>query len=89
MQVVAKPNPLNPSTSLDFRTSRSGQVRVDLFDSRGRLIRSLVAQTLVAGRHSVPWDGTDDGGTRVASGAYFFRIQAPDGRQVQRVTVVK
>jgi hypothetical protein len=89
MQVVAKPNPLNPSTSLDFRTSRSGQVRVDLFDSRGRLVRSLVAQTLVAGAHSVPWDGTDDRGTRVASGAYFFRIQAPDGRQVQRVTVVK
>ncbi len=89
MQVVAKPNPLNPATSLDFRTSRPGQVRVDLFDSRGRLIRSLVAQSLAAGPHSVPWDGTDDRGTRVASGAYFFRIQAPDGRQVQRVTVVK
>jgi Big-like domain-containing protein/flagellar hook capping protein FlgD/putative Ig domain-containing protein len=89
MQVVAKPNPLNPTTSLDFRTSRPGQVRVDLFDSRGRLVRSLVAQSLAAGLHSVPWNGTDDRGTRVASGAYFFRIQAPDGRQVQRVTVVK
>jgi hypothetical protein len=89
MQVVAKPNPLNPQTKLDFRTSRTGQVRVELFDSRGRLVRSLVAQTLAAGPHSVPWDGTDDRGTRVASGAYFFRIQAPDGRQVQRVTVVK
>jgi hypothetical protein len=89
MQVVVKPNPVNPATNLDFRTSRPGQVKVDLFDSRGRLVRSLVAQNFAAGLHSVPWNGTDERGTRVASGAYFFRIQAPDGRQVQRVTVVK
>jgi predicted RNA-binding protein with TRAM domain len=89
MQVVARPNPLNPKTDLSFRTSSAGRVRVDLFDSSGRLIRSLVAQTLAAGPHSVPWDGTNDRGTKVASGSYFFRIQAPDGQQVQRVTVLK
>ncbi|HLQ67657.1 MAG TPA: putative Ig domain-containing protein [Candidatus Limnocylindrales bacterium] len=89
MNVIAKPNPLNPSTDLSFRISRAGSVRVDLFDASGRLVRTMMAQTLQAGRHSVPWNGTNDRGGHVASGAYFFRIQAPDGMQVQRVTVVK
>lgn len=89
MNVFAKPNPLNPKTDLSFRISRPGAVKVALFDARGRLVRTVMAQTLAAGDHSVPWDGTDDRGGKVSSGQYFFRIQAPEGQQVQRVTVVK
>ena len=89
MNVMAKPNPLNPKTDLSFRISRPGAVKVALFDARGRLVRTVMAQTLAAGDHSVPWDGTDDRGGKVSSGQYFFRIQAPEGQQVQRVTVVK
>jgi len=89
MNVMARPNPLNPKTDLSFRISRPGSVKVALFDARGRLVRTIMAQTLAAGDHSVPWDGTDDRGGKVSSGQYFFRIQAPEGQQVQRVTVVK
>src|SRR5687767_11562408 len=89
MNVIARPNPFNPRTNLSFRISRAGRVRIDLFDASGRLVRTVMAQTLAAGPHSVPWDGTNERGSRVSSGAYFFRIQAPDGEQVQRVTVVK
>jgi hypothetical protein len=89
MNVIAKPNPLNPKTDLSFRISHAGLVKVALFDARGRLVRTVLAQTLAAGDHSVPWDGTDERGGRVSSGQYFFRIQAPEGQQVQRVTVVK
>jgi hypothetical protein len=89
MNVIAKPNPLNPKTDLSFRISRPGTVKVALFDARGRLVRTIMAQTLATGDHSVPWDGTDERGGKVSSGQYFFRIQAPEGQQVQRVTVVK
>ncbi len=89
MNVLAKPNPLNPKTDLSFRISRSGPVKIALFDARGRLVRTVMSQTLTAGEHSVPWDGTNDRGGKVSSGSYFFRIQAPEGQQVQRVTVVK
>jgi hypothetical protein len=89
MNVLAKPNPLNPKTDLSFRITRAGPVKIALFDARGRLVRTVMSQTLTAGDHSVPWDGTNDRGGKVSSGSYFFRIQAPEGQQVQRVTVLK
>jgi hypothetical protein len=89
LHVAARPNPLNPKTELSFRLTRGGVVRVDLFDARGRLIRPILATMLASGSHRVPWDGSDGRGGRVASGSYFFRIAAPEGTQVQRVTVLK
>jgi len=89
LHIAAKPNPVNPRTNLSFRLTRAGSVRVDLFDARGRRVRALLAQSLASGPHTIPWDGTNEQGGRVASGSYFFRVQAPEGTQVQRVTVLK
>ena len=41
------------------------------------------------GQQLLPWDGSDDRNQKVASGVYYIRIQAPEGRAIQRVTVLK
>ena len=85
----ARPNPLNPTTTLDFRTSQDGPVKVSVYDIQGRLVKTLQDGNLPAGYNSVRWDGTTATGNRVASGVYYFKVSAVEGQTVVRVTVLK
>jgi hypothetical protein len=85
----AYPNPINPSTVLSFGTSREGSVKVQVYDLAGRLVRTLYEGTMRSGANTVAWDGTGNGGGRVSSGVYYFRVLSPDGQDVVRVTVLK
>jgi hypothetical protein len=85
----AKPNPLNPRTTLTFTLSKPGRVQVSVYDLQGRLVKKLLDQSLAAGAQSLDWDGSNAHSSRVSSGVYFFRIQAPEGHTVERVAVVK
>jgi len=89
MDVMARPNPLNPRTVLTFTLSRPGRVQVAVYDLQGRLVNKLSDQVRSAGPQSLVWDGSNSRNARVSSGVYFFRIQAPEGQVVQRVAVVK
>lgn len=89
LAVTVSPNPLNPAGTLDFSTSLPGNVRVALYDVRGRLIRVILDKPLPAGRHEVPLDGLDDRGGPLASGVYFFEVETVDGSQRGRAAVVR
>jgi hypothetical protein len=69
------PNPFNPTTSIRFTLGSAGQVNLMIFDAGGRLVRTLVDDTMAAGPHDTLWDGRDDHGRLVGSGVYFYRIE--------------
>jgi hypothetical protein len=84
------PNPLNPSAVLTFVTSRAGAVKVQLFDTQGRLIKTLVDQpTTEAGYHDVAIDGRDASGHRLASGIYYLKMNSVDGTEAKAITILK
>src|SRR5262249_46075873 len=56
------PNPLNPRTTFAFSLPVAGRARLNIFDVRGRLVRTLVDGQFPAGRHEVIWDGTNANG---------------------------
>ena len=68
------PNPFNPNTNIAFSLREAGQVRVEVFSVGGRLVRVLLNDSFDAGDHSLRWDGTDQAGGPVASGAYYCRV---------------
>lgn len=69
------PNPFNPRTTLAFTLPEAGPVTLEIFDARGRRVRTLVdAEVRGPGRHEVVWDGTDASGRSVASGSYVYRL---------------
>jgi hypothetical protein len=74
------PNPFNPITAIRYQLSAPGRVTLRVYDSRGRLLRTLVDGSRAAGPHSVEWDGRDRRGRRAASGVYFYRLDT--GRSV-------
>ncbi len=85
----ATPNPFNPSTTIAYAIPRAGRVTLRVFDVTGRLVRTLVSGARPAGRHDVTWDGRDAGGRAVASGAYYYRLDAPGYAATRKMMLIK
>ena len=83
------PNPFNPTTSIAFELGSAGHVRLEVFDLRGRRVRSLVSGEMAAGRHEVVWRGCDDNGRPVSSGIYFSRLTAGGSERIRKMTLVR
>lgn len=83
------PNPFNPSAVINFEMGRSGPVHVAIYDVRGALVKTLEDGRRRAGTHRLQWDGTDDRGERVASGAYSVRLRTEDFEGSRRLLLLK
>jgi len=70
------PNPFNPETRISFSLGSSGFVSVKVFNILGQEIRTLLSAEKNTGVHSLLWDGKDNSGNPVASGAYIYRIES-------------
>ena len=70
------PNPFNPMTTVSFSLATAGRATVDVLDLQGRVVRTLFAGDLPAGVRALVWDGRDDAGREMASGAYLARLQS-------------
>ncbi|MCK5439906.1 MAG: hypothetical protein KAI97_08170, partial [Gemmatimonadetes bacterium] len=85
----AAPNPFNPNTTIHFRLPQAGHLSVRIYDARGRLVRALVDDDLVAGPGETSWDGTDTAGRDLAAGVYFFEVRTEIDRMVGKLALVK
>ena len=83
------PNPFNPSTAIRFDLAASGPVALRIFDAGGRLVRTLVDGPRAAGAQSAVWDGRNDSAAPVASGVYFYRLEAPGFEASERMVLTK
>lgn len=87
--VTAGPNPFNPRLVIRFGLPSEAQVELEIFDIRGRKVRSLARGVFSAGVHGVAWLGRDDGGRDLASGTYFARIRHGSDVATRKVTLVR
>jgi hypothetical protein len=71
------PNPFNPTTTITFDVATAGDVRIEIYDVSGTLVRTLVNEEKGVGRHTAIWDGRDANGDQVHTGVYFYRMTAP------------
>lgn len=83
------PNPFNPATNIRFDLPARGHVNLQVFDVAGRLIRTLVDEDREAATHEVMWDGTDDAGRTVPSGAYYCRVTSGTGTSTAKMLLLK
>ena len=73
------PNPFNPHTTLSFTLAEAGRISLRVYNVRGELVKTLKNEWLPPGGYSTDWNGTDDGGRAVSSGAYFALISNDRG----------
>ena len=83
------PNPFNPSTILSFSLPQWQQIRLEIFDVKGTLVRTLASGFRVAGEHKLLWDGRDNRGLPVAAGTYIYRLQAESQTLTRKMIYLK
>jgi hypothetical protein len=67
------PNPFNPSTEIKYHVSKTGLVKLRVFNSIGQEVATLVDKQHTPGTYAVVWDAKG-----VASGTYYYRLEVDD-----------
>lgn len=83
--LISRPNPFNPATTITFQLEAEQFVSLVVYDAAGRLVKTLVSETLGKGPHFIPWEADD----RLASGAYFARLKSGDRLEQIKITLVR
>lgn len=88
------PNPVRPGAVTTFAYGVPGasgetvHTTLRLYDVRGRVVRSLVDEIVPPGRYQATWNGTDQGGVRVAPGVYFYELVSGAARIQKKALVL-
>ncbi len=83
------PNPFNPETQITFAVSKPGVVKLTVYDTLGRPVRTILNSYYGAGKHIATWDGTDNSGSHVAGGIYFYRLKTAGFQQTRKMLLVR
>lgn len=70
------PNPFFPATTFSFELKYEGRVLLNVYDTQGRLVRTLVNGSVGPGQHEIFWDGKNDEGEELAAGTYLYKLRA-------------
>jgi flagellar hook assembly protein FlgD len=89
LQLEVRSNPYNPQTRIAYALPSAGQVRLEIFDVRGRLLTTLVDGHCDPGEYTVTWRGTNDRGQPVASGVYLARLATGTKQLTQKLVIAR
>ena len=78
------PNPFNPTTTIAYTLPQAASVRLSVYDLYGREVATLVAGVQAPGRYEETFDAS-----ALASGIYFYRIEAGAFRQTRQLILLK
>jgi hypothetical protein len=82
------PNPFNPSTRIQFALPVKGHVSLKIYNVAGQLVKTLQNGVMDAGSHELTWDGSNNLGKNVASGVYFYKLNAGDNYENMKKMVL-
>ncbi len=84
------PNPFNPSTTIKYSLPKAGHLRLNIYNVRGQLVKTLINGPRPAGANqAIVWDGTDNLGSAAASGVYFYEARALGDVRIGKATLLK
>jgi len=83
------PNPFNPFTMISYDLAGEANVRLQVYDLMGRMIKNIINETQSAGRHLAVWNATDNFGNPVSAGVYIYRLQADDHVFNRKMILIK
>jgi hypothetical protein len=83
------PNPFNPSTMISYFLPNASKVKIVIYDMLGREVATLVNNFQNSGSHEVVWNGDNNFGEKVASGAYIYRVVAGNNIATKKMILLK
>jgi photosystem II stability/assembly factor-like uncharacterized protein len=78
------PNPFNPKTKIEFELRNSGFIKIEIYNSLGMLIETIVKEKLNAGSYETEWDASN-----YPSGVYFYRLSVNEFTETKKMLLIK
>jgi hypothetical protein len=85
----SRPNPFRGRVSFDFEVPQAAHVRLEVYDLRGRRVKTIDDALLGPGRYSRSWKGSDGTGVPAPGGIYFIRLWTPAETLRQKVVLIR
>jgi flagellar hook assembly protein FlgD len=87
---VTKPNPItNELTHISFSLAEPSQVSLKIYNTSGRLVKTLVNEFKGTGVYNVNWNCRDDVGQTVAKGVYFCTLESPKHKFCKKLILIQ
>jgi len=83
------PNPFNPHTIIIFILPQPGEIKLQIYDITGRLVRNFGPLQYSAGEHQLQWNGCNDRGLPVPSGVYYYKLESNGRSLLNKMLLVK
>ncbi len=83
------PNPFNPIAYLPYDIATTANVRFDIYNARGQLVRTFDLGSKAPGRYKLEWDGTDASGRSCGTGLYHVRMTVGKDSYLRKAVLIK
>ncbi len=83
------PNPFNPATTIAFGLKSGGHVSLRIYDATGRVVTTLIDESRSAGSYTAEWNGRGAGGSTVASGVYFYKLNTGEFKETKKMILLR
>ncbi len=83
------PNPFNPETAIHYSVAQTGAVEIRIYNVNGAKVRTLVSRVHGPGVYTARWNGTDDHGRPLSSGAYFYRLESQNFQESKKLILLR
>ncbi|MDZ4121856.1 MAG: FlgD immunoglobulin-like domain containing protein [Candidatus Cloacimonadaceae bacterium] len=87
--ISVSPNPFIWQTSIGFSLEKGSNMRIDVYNLRGQIVRSIQNGFLASGKHQIAWDGKDDQGRSLSSGIYLLRLISENESKTIKAMIMK
>ncbi len=83
------PNPFNPETNIRYQLSTASFVTIEIYNTIGQKVKTIVNSHHEPGQFWISWDGRDQSGKEVSSGTYVYLLRAGDLPEVRKMALVR
>jgi len=83
------PNPFNPLTTIDYEISMPADVKIEVYNNRGQLVRNFILGYKKQGSYKLTWEGEDNNGCLCSTGIYYIRMQAGKEIYIKKAVLLK
>ncbi len=83
------PNPFNPTTTISFALRAQTQVKLTVYDVKGRQVNTLINNKMNSGNHDIVWNGSNNKNMKVSSGIYFLRLETDKNVKTIKAVMMK
>ena len=89
LRLSVYPNPFNPSTNIQYYLPEMTDVRIVVYDIRGKRIWNHEEFSKPSNSYSIEWSGLDENGQPMASGVYLINVETTNYHEVQKAVLVR